>query len=697
MLQGKVTLKVLATLLMFCFVRMTMLVVFFVASSTSVFSSNIADSLRCIGIETGSISGSVALWNDERPLEGVSVSIFGTILGAVTDADGLYWITDVPPGTYSLNAGMELLEFRTVEDVMVIPGDTVQVDFALRDMREWSTPLVDTILTRQIVHEEWCHTRSTSQSGLPRYDPLFYSSNGLNWREQPDQLRLGPERRTILDSLGIFRAIEPIDFDGDGEQDILGIVTNRDDTWTYHITEWSTRVTRSNSPYLIFQDTTQAGNWTFTEGRRIGKVNSIRVYDTYMTDVQLIILSCYSNNGIVTTWTNWPNRHGWYYVFRYMAFDYDYAIMSADIWDLDEDGIPEFIGASLNNEIMLFKWYSATDSDFNYPQFTQIGVTQLGGTQYDVYGNDKWVAQVITDSISSPFDVRFSDLDLNGYPEILVASNEDNALTALSRVSDQESCDTWDTYVIKDSTYKPFSVEIADMNGDGRPDIVTSGDSIGVFINLGDLDQWREMYQKSSFYRCKSIHCCDMDGDGDLDILASGDDGISWFRNDGIQTLQWTEILIEFGIDRDYRDPEFFDIDFDGRNEVVSLIDGTINYWEDQYIESGELVSNVIQINTPCTMYVDWESTVDGFNFWIPNTTVALRIRSSPSRTVMGDWSRIIDGPGMITDCLMPGARYIQYKIILSTEDPDVTPVLESITFTYTYHSLLRVGQTWRD
>ena len=52
----------------------------------------------------GKISGRVTDRATRQPLPGANVMIKDTRLGAVTDPDGYYFIINVPPGTYRLQA-----------------------------------------------------------------------------------------------------------------------------------------------------------------------------------------------------------------------------------------------------------------------------------------------------------------------------------------------------------------------------------------------------------------------------------------------------------------------------------------------------------------------------------------------------------------------------------------------------------------
>jgi outer membrane receptor protein involved in Fe transport len=79
---------------------------------------------------TGSLSGTVTDASGE-PLIGASVMVEDTRLGAVTDADGHYFILALPPGTYTVDARMVGMTEVSKEGIRVIADQTSRVDFQL--------------------------------------------------------------------------------------------------------------------------------------------------------------------------------------------------------------------------------------------------------------------------------------------------------------------------------------------------------------------------------------------------------------------------------------------------------------------------------------------------------------------------------------------------------------------------------------
>ncbi len=73
---------------------------------------------QSFGAVVGKISGVITDAQTKEPLVGVSVSVVGTTMGAMTDANGVYNIINVPVGTYTLritSIGYSALEVTNVE------------------------------------------------------------------------------------------------------------------------------------------------------------------------------------------------------------------------------------------------------------------------------------------------------------------------------------------------------------------------------------------------------------------------------------------------------------------------------------------------------------------------------------------------------------------------------------------------------
>lgn len=85
---------------------------------------------RPVAAQTGTIRGAVTD-EDGRSLEGASVSVEGTGLGALTDAGGSYQIRDVPAGTHTVTVRLLGYAVETAR-IAVEENAVARLDFALR-------------------------------------------------------------------------------------------------------------------------------------------------------------------------------------------------------------------------------------------------------------------------------------------------------------------------------------------------------------------------------------------------------------------------------------------------------------------------------------------------------------------------------------------------------------------------------------
>ena len=114
----------------------------------------------------GKLAGTVFQAKTGEALPGANIVIVGTHMGADADADGAYYILNVPPGKYELRAIMIGFQTTKVVDVVVNAGRTTVVDFKLEDEAIESDEVV-VVAERPDVELD-----KTSTSAIVRFDDV---------------------------------------------------------------------------------------------------------------------------------------------------------------------------------------------------------------------------------------------------------------------------------------------------------------------------------------------------------------------------------------------------------------------------------------------------------------------------------------------------------------------------------------------
>ncbi|MGE5432363.1 MAG: TonB-dependent receptor [Syntrophomonadaceae bacterium] len=109
---------------------------------------------------TGKISGRVIDATSKEPLIGATVVLVGTKMGAASDADGNYFIINIPPGTYTLKATAVGYASTTVTNVKVSVDVTTKMDIL---MGEQAIQLSNVVVTasRPLVQKDLTSTEAS--------------------------------------------------------------------------------------------------------------------------------------------------------------------------------------------------------------------------------------------------------------------------------------------------------------------------------------------------------------------------------------------------------------------------------------------------------------------------------------------------------------------------------------------------------
>ena len=159
---------------------------------------------------------------------------------------------------------------------------------------------------------------------------------------------------------------------------------------------------------------------------------------------------------------------------------------------------------------------------------------RINQTEQD-FGSQKIIATAANGASS----VYAADLDGDGRKDVLSASQSDHKVAWYKNRLDQPQQDYGSQQIITNTIEGAISVFSIDLDGDSDSDVVSAfseGDQIAWFENrLNQLEQDFGSPQiiSSLVDRVRSIFSVDLDGDGDADVLSASanDDKIAWYEN----------------------------------------------------------------------------------------------------------------------------------------------------------------------
>ena len=199
------------------------------------------------------------------------------------------------------------------------------------------------------------------------------------------------------------------------------------------------------------------------------------------------------------------------------------------IVDLDLDGDPDIVGGS---EIT--------------PSTASVGLKwwrNEGGNPI------VWTKFSIDTTFLHVMSVDVADLNGDSFPD-LVASSWAGGKLSWWKNSGDPTVD-WEIFDIKTGWTNAHDAKCFDIDGDSLIDVVgvSAGDNtISVFYNqTGATPSWSESIVSSSFNHALSISIADLNGDGFPDITGSADgaDQVAWWKNSGTHPPGWQKFIID--------------------------------------------------------------------------------------------------------------------------------------------------------
>jgi alpha-tubulin suppressor-like RCC1 family protein len=199
-------------------------------------------------------------------------------------------------------------------------------------------------------------------------------------------------------------------------------------------------------------------------------------------------------------------------------------------------------------------------------------VTEVNGNRIDIFRNVSTPGSLTAGSFETPFalitgnDCRFAtaaDLDADGRVDIVALNYGDKTISIFKNIGTGAglSTGTFALAAVLAAPGGPYEAAIADLDGDGRPDLaVANSDSgtVSVYQNLATMgiltsNSFAPRFEMSGGGgNTSTITAVDLDGDGKLDLVSGSGtgDSVNVFRNihpGGLLTSNSFAARVDFG------------------------------------------------------------------------------------------------------------------------------------------------------
>ncbi len=468
----------------------------------------------------------------------------------------------------------------------------------------------------------------------------FQSATGVSWCSLPGQLSLAstpltePIEHPVISDLDGASAIWGCDIDQDGDTDLLATGWDQDEmAW------WS------NDGGVPVAWTKQVIDDSF-----IGSI-FVRTADIDGDGDPDVLGAGWAGN--VIAW--WSNDGGNPISWTRQTVDSNFTeAHEVHPIDLDSDGDIDILGAAAGSAEIA--WWR-----------------NMGGSPI------QWTRHTIGSNLPGVRSAEPCDMNGDGHIDVMGAVVDTHEISWWSNSGTTPV--TWTKHVISSTYDRAHDTSVCDLDRDGDPDVVgaawssTSGRISWMRNDGGDPITWTEQIVQADYAYALTVRTADMDGDGDPDIIgtAFGPKQVAWWRNEG-DAMSWTHHIVA----GDYpgaHGVEVWDVDADGDLDVIGtgFNNNKVSWWEiSEFISNGELVSSILDTVMPSqNAALEWTESTPA------DTEIQFRLKNSSDPGNMGAWSDPITTPGNLPGSL---ERYIQYKILMTSNDPARSPILEDVT-----------------
>lgn len=351
------------------------------------------------------------------------------------------------------------------------------------------------------------------------------------------------------------------------------------------------------------------------------------------------------------------------------------------VWRRNLGGDPITWGAYTIEGTWRQAWEIAT-GDVNGDGHLDVMCPSWAGSQVSWWENDggdpiTWTSHVAA-NIGGAHSVRGADIDGDGDLDLAVAAGAANKIMVYW--SDGGDPITWTAQEVEIGFTGARSVRIADIDQDGDLDLagISWESDVAWWSNDGgDPVAWTKQTISTYAHGGHCVYVADMNGDNRPDVLGACTENnrIAWWENGGGDPIVWTMHPLNDSYEGAIT-VRAADLDGDGDLEAVGAAwtAGSYDWWEAcEFDSGGGLTSSILDAGAGGGLdEITWTALEPS------GTSLRFQVRSSDDPGDLGTWSGDITSPGSLGD---PLDRYVQYRVVMGTTDPESSPVLEDVTF----------------
>lgn len=365
-----------------------------------------------------------------------------------------------------------------------------------------------------------------------------------------------------------------------------------------------------------------------------------------------ILVATYKGNRLLLFLNDGESSPQW--VLQEIAADFEGA-HDVEAVDMDNDGDLDLVAAAAEGDLL--RWYR---NDGGIPI--------------------QWQQLLITDNVFYPCRIHPVDMDQDGNMDVVCAAYGSAAgpssVTVWYGSGGPEPA--WTREDVDTAIQGAHGIRAADFDNDGDLELVSAAmNQSRTFIYFNNGSGWSRS-SVGSVAACAIVKPADMDGDGDWDIAVSsfGSGGVAWWENIS-EGISWQKRIIQTGGgSTSCIIPA--DIDNNGKLDVLAVrfAQGRV-VWHTatEFINQGSLTSSILDTQeTPQWASIDWEAEVPS------GCSLGVQFKSSGDPENMGGWSSVYSNPSAVSGLV---ERYFQYRILMNSTDPAVSPILKSFQFNW--------------